>query len=89
MEMVGKEDLLSRCDFISLNCDLNSSSYHMIGEAELGQMKSTSYLINAARGPRIDERALVWALQNGKLAGAALSVFRSEPRSKASHWREF
>ena len=89
MEMVAKEDLLTRSDFISLNCDLNSSSYHMIAEPELGQMKSTSYLINAARGPLVDEQALVWALQNGEIAGAALDVFEVEPLPKDSKLREF
>lgn len=89
MELVTKEDLLTRSDFISINCDLNSSSYHIIAKPELAKMKPTAYLINAARGPLVDEQALVWALQNNEIAGAALDVFEVEPLPKDSKLREF
>ena len=89
MNLVTKEDLLVRSDFVSLNCDLNSSSRHLIGKPELAKMKSTAYLINAARGPLVDEQALVWALENGGIAGAALDVFEVEPLPQESRLREF
>ena len=79
LEVVSKEDLLATADFVTLNCDLNSSSYHLIGEAELAQMQLTAYLINTARGPLVDEPELVRALQRGQIAGAALDVFEVEP----------
>ena len=89
MESLSKEDLLARSDFVSLNCDLNSSSHHLIGKPELAMMKPTAYLINTARGARVDEQALVWALQNGEIAGAGLDVFEVEPLPKESRLREF
>lgn len=79
VEMVGKEELLSQSDFVTLNCDLNSSTRYIIGVAELEIMKKTAYLINTARGPLINEQALVVALQNRQIAGAALDVFEIEP----------
>jgi len=79
IDVIDKEDLLSRSDFVSLNCDLNSSSHHIIGSSELELMKSTAYLVNTARGPLIDEAALVTALQDKTIAGAGLDVFESEP----------
>ncbi len=79
VEMTGPEDLLERADFISLNCDLNPTSYHLINEATLELMKPSSVLINAARGSIVDEKALIQALQSGRIAGAALDVFEIEP----------
>ena len=79
IEVTDKKDLLSRSDFVSLNCDLNSLSHHIIGPSELELMKPTAYLVNTARGPLIDEAALVTALQDGAIAGAGLDVFESEP----------
>jgi D-3-phosphoglycerate dehydrogenase len=76
---VSKEELLRRADFLSLNCDLNPTSYHLISRPELGLMKPTACLINTARGPIIDEPALVRALQQKQIAGAALDVFEREP----------
>lgn len=79
IQMVSKEDLLREADFVSLNCDLNPTSYHLIGERELSLMKPSGYLINTARGPVVEEPALVKALQNRRIAGAALDVFEVEP----------
>lgn len=77
--MVSLEQLLKEADFVSLNCDLNPTSYHLINKEILALMKPTAYLINAARGPIIDEKSLVEALQSGKIAGAGLDVFEIEP----------
>jgi len=71
--------VLEEADFVSLNCDLNPTSYRLIGHAELALMRSSAYLINTARGPLVDESALVAALRAGRIAGAALDVFEVEP----------
>ena len=77
--MVSKEELLRRADFISLNCTLNPTSYHILDEAAFDLMKPTSVVINLARGSLIKESALVVALQKQCIAGAALDVFEVEP----------
>ncbi len=79
IRMVDKETLLRESDFVSLNCDLNTTSYHIMGRKEFALMKTTAYLINAARGPLVDEPALIEALQSGQIAGAGLDVFENEP----------
>ncbi len=79
VEMTSLEDLLSRSDFISLNCDLNPTSFHLMNSATLGHLKPTAILINTSRGPVVDEPALISTLKAGKLAGAALDVFETEP----------
>jgi D-3-phosphoglycerate dehydrogenase / 2-oxoglutarate reductase len=87
IEMVSKEELLHQADFISLNCTLNPTSFHLMSDPEFAVMKPTAYLINTARGPLIDEPALVRALQAGQLAGAALDVFEVEPLPEDSPLR--
>ncbi|HEX9332089.1 MAG TPA: NAD(P)-dependent oxidoreductase, partial [Anaerolineales bacterium] len=66
-------------DFISVNCDLNRTSYHLINHDTLALVKPNAVLINTARGPIVDEKALIAALQAKRLAGAALDVFEHEP----------
>ena len=79
VQMISLEDLLARSDFVSLNCDLNPTSYHLINARTLSLMQPSAVLINAARGPVVDEPALVQALEQGIIAGAALDVFEHEP----------
>lgn len=79
VDMTTLEDLLQRADFVSLNCDLNPTSYQLINARRLDMMKSTAVLINLARGPVVDEPALIAALQDGVIAGAALDVYENEP----------
>jgi D-3-phosphoglycerate dehydrogenase len=78
-EKTGLSDLLRESEIVSLNLALTPETSHLIGENELRQMKSTSYLINTARGPLIDEKALYRALKEGWIAGAGLDVFEEEP----------
>ncbi len=79
IEMVSLEELLQQSDFVSVNCDLNPTSFHLVNAQRLAQVKPEAVLINTARGPIVDEAALVAALQAGRLAGAALDVFEVEP----------
>jgi D-3-phosphoglycerate dehydrogenase len=79
IQMTGLEALLADSDFVSVNCDLNPSSRHLVDARTLALMRPTGILINTARGPIVDESALVAALQAGKIAGAALDVFELEP----------
>jgi D-3-phosphoglycerate dehydrogenase len=79
IEMTSLEDLLSRADFISINCDLNPTSQHLINAHTLEHVRPTAVLINSARGPIVKETDLIAALQQGQLAGAALDVFEVEP----------
>ena len=79
IEVTDLPSLLAHSDFVSINCDLNATSYHLINSDTLALMKSSAVLINTARGPIIDEKALIEALQAKRLAGAALDVFEHEP----------
>jgi len=88
VQMVSKDELLAEADFVSLNCDLNPTSFHIMSKSEFLQMKSTAFVINTARGPLIDEPALIGALQDGQIAGAALDVFEIEPLPDDSPLRQ-
>lgn len=73
------EDVLAGSDFVTIHVPLTAETRHVIGARELQRMKPTAYLINTARGPVVDERALVEALRSGRLAGAGLDVYEREP----------
>ena len=77
---VPLERLLAESDFVSIHATLTPETRHLIGERELGLMKPTAYLINAARGPIVDEPALIGALGERRIAGAGLDVYENEPR---------
>jgi lactate dehydrogenase-like 2-hydroxyacid dehydrogenase len=76
----GLGDLLRESDFVSIHCPLTQETHHLIGERELSLMKPTAVLINAARGPIVDEKALVSALKQKRIAAAGLDVFENEPK---------
>ncbi|MCD6550720.1 phosphoglycerate dehydrogenase [Thermotoga sp.] len=78
------DDLLKESDFVSLHVPLNESTRNIIGEREISLMKKTAFLINTSRGGLIDEEALIKALREGMIAGAALDVFSEEPPSPDS-----
>ncbi len=88
IKMIEKDDLLKHSDIVSLNCDLNPSSYHLIDMRELNIMKEGAYIINTARGPIINEKALIKALKNRDIAGAGLDVFEKEPLPEKSLLKE-
>jgi glyoxylate reductase len=79
-EFADRETLLRQSDFLSLHVPLTPETLHAMGASEFALMKPSAFLINAARGPIVDEEALVQALQSGRLAGAGLDVFENEPR---------
>jgi D-3-phosphoglycerate dehydrogenase len=83
-ESVTMEDLLSRSDFVSVHVPLLPQTRNLIGRDQIGLMKKSAYLINAARGGIIDEMALRDALVKGELGGAALDVFANEPPDDTS-----
>jgi glycerate dehydrogenase len=73
--VVSMDDLMTRSDFVSIHCPLNDSTKHLVDASAISKMKPTSFLINTARGSIIDQTALIQALQNKTIAGAALDVF--------------
>jgi glyoxylate reductase len=79
-EFVDRDRLFRESDFISLHVPLLPDTRHLISKENLGKMKPTAYLINTSRGPVVDEAALAEALENKKIAGAALDVFEAEPK---------
>lgn len=79
IQMTDLSAVLSQSDFICLHTPLTPETRHMISTEQLTQMKPTAYLINTSRGPVVDEAALVKALKDGTIAGAALDVFEQEP----------
>ncbi len=79
VRMVSLPELLAQSDFVSLNCDLNPTSFHLMNADTFALMKPTAVLINTARGPVVEEPALIAALETGRIAGAALDVYEHEP----------
>ena len=77
---VSKDELLRTADFVSLNLPYTPEVKHLIGAIELKMMKKSAYLINTARGAHVDEEALVKALKEGEIAGAAMDVYEHEPQ---------
>lgn len=79
VEMTTLKDLMQRADYISVNADLNPTSHHIINAESLSWCKPSAVIINSARGPLVDEPALIAALQAGQIGGAGLDVFEEEP----------
>ncbi|CCQ75503.1 NAD(P)-dependent oxidoreductase [Magnetospira sp. QH-2] len=79
VEMVALDELLERSDFVCVHADLTDTSYHLMSTHQFEKMKPTAVMTNLGRGPVVDEKALVKALQDGQIAGAALDVFEDEP----------
>jgi phosphoglycerate dehydrogenase-like enzyme len=79
VKLVDLPTLMRESDFVCVNCPLSEKTRGLIGARELGLMKPTAYIVNTARGPIIDEKALYNALSTGKIAGAGLDVFEQEP----------
>jgi phosphoglycerate dehydrogenase-like enzyme len=88
VEYVSKEDLFARSDVISIHVILSDRSRGLVGAKEIGAMKKTAFIINTARGPIIDETALLNALKNKTIAGAGLDVFAVEPLPLDSPYRK-
>jgi D-3-phosphoglycerate dehydrogenase len=89
VEMLPLVSLLEQADFVSLNCDLNPTSHHLIDAAALRHLQPQAVLVNVARGGVVEEQALIEALRSGRLAGAALDVFEQEPLPLDSPLRGF
>lgn len=81
---VTLDELLAQADFVSLHARLTPETRHLLSDREFGLMKPTAYLINTARGPIVDEQALVRALAAKRIAGAGLDVYENEPRPDAA-----
>jgi glyoxylate reductase len=79
VQYVDLEQCLSEADYVSIHCPYTPETHHLIGAAELERMKPTAFLVNTARGPIVDETALIKALKAGRIAGAALDVYEDEP----------
>lgn len=77
--MVSAEEVYTKSDFVIIHTSLFPSTYHLVGAEQFKMMKPTAYIINAARGPVIDEEAMIAALNAGEIAGAGLDVFEQEP----------
>ena len=79
-QFVDRDTLFRECDFVTIHVPLMPETRHLISSENLGKMKRTAYLVNTSRGPVVDEAALAEALENKKIAGAALDVFENEPK---------
>ena len=79
-ERLGLDEMLATSDIVSINCPYSTETHHMIGPEQFELMRSSAYLVNTARGPIVDEAALVKALREGEIAGAGLDVYEHEPQ---------
>jgi phosphoglycerate dehydrogenase-like enzyme len=79
VRLVGLEELLAAADYLVVCCALTADTRRLLNAERIALMKPSAYLINVARGPIVDQRALTAALQSGRLAGAGLDVFETEP----------
>ena len=79
VELMGLEDVFRRSDVVSVSCPLTPETRHIVNADRLALMKPTAYLINTARGPIVDQKALTKVLQEGRIAGAGLDVLEQEP----------
>jgi phosphoglycerate dehydrogenase-like enzyme len=79
VRLVGLEALFREADVLSVSCPLNEETHHIVNAERLALMKPSAYLINTARGPVVDEKALTRVLQERRIAGAGLDVFEQEP----------
>lgn len=79
IELTDLETVLRKSDFISIHCPLNDSTQHLIGEQEFKKMERKPLLINTSRGPIVNEKALIQALEEGRISGAGLDVLETEP----------
>ena len=78
-EYVSKDDILEKCDVISLHIPLNNNTFHMVNKEELHKMKCDAIIVNTSRGPIINEKALYEALMTKEIGGAAIDVYDKEP----------
>ena len=81
---VGLDTLVAESDYVVVCCSLDSTTRHLLGAPQFARMKPTAHFINVARGPVVDENALIDALHRGAIAGAALDVFEQEPVDPAN-----
>jgi D-3-phosphoglycerate dehydrogenase len=82
VELISLDELCRRADFVSMHALLNASTRHLLGEAQFRAMKRTAYFVNTSRGATVDEAALIRALREGWIAGAALDVMEQEPPAR-------
>jgi phosphoglycerate dehydrogenase-like enzyme len=85
--LVSKDQLFEQADVLTIHLVLSSRTRGLVGAAELGRMKPTALLINASRGPIVDEQALIGVLKNRQIAGAAVDVFDIEPLPPSHQFR--
>ena len=86
--LVSKDQLFERADILTIHLVLSSRTRGLVGATELERMKPTAWLINASRGPIVDEQALISALRNKQIAGAAIDVFDTEPLPPSHPFRK-
>ena len=85
--LVSKDQMFERADILTIHLVLSSRTRGLVGAAELERMKPTAWLINTSRGPIVDEQALISALKNKQIAGAAVDVFDTEPLPRSHPFR--